>query len=568
MQVKVEIILFTIVRYINMFKSPLALKLLSLLILFSGIYCSNDLNDIDPDMIIYESEKLIIKGSDYKKHLEEQDSNYKSLTGEVIESFKKEFVREKLLLIEAYRKNYDENSELKAMVNRVARKIISQPGGLVYNSFILNRIQITDKMIEEIRSNLDRVIELEYIQFITCDDMKEYLNGRDSIDSISDFDFVVESSSKDKDVSHEKLQWNRTSIKFAGLRNLILSLGENNISRPIHNYGGVTVFKTGKITRRTGKNNFGNIDISNNETVRKNEEEYLAYKFDMKIFEESDMKINIKNAKKFWSLLNTNKDSFLEEKNYIDLLDADLMEYTIDSKRKKVTVKDYISFYNDLAMRSHLNEKRKFYYYLRDMAWEEHILKIAKDSGITREPVFLKEKSDYKNSILPTFYIRDRVKEIAEVQLREYYDDHREKYNLGTHVMADLYYYSNYRDAGVALRHLRKNEQLKFNNSPGRTGTGQKVIFWEDTDWPEGLIKEIFDSKYRISKRPYKVNEGKFVIYIRKSRSGKRYLPFPEVKELIHNHLYNREFERMKSLLADSLFHNLPDARMILDKIK
>ncbi len=541
-----------------------------IILISSGILllkCSNDLPDHVP-RIIFQNNDLKISTQDWEKYINIRKKNISVFSPDSMISWKNQFIKENLILIDTYNKNYHFHTELNAMVNRVARKILTQPEGIIYKRYIADQVNIPRKLLIEISLKRQIVYDLEYLRFINRSEMNKCFPGSAKIFTSDTFDKAVLLSAKNSNIEHKIIKWNRMTVQFAGIRDKIYSLKKNEVSEPIVDFTGITIIRINNITKSLKNKSYNSSSTHENDLVRKLEMEHLAYKFDNEIFKKANIVINEENSDHFWEIIKYKKISSFNEEEYGSYLQNELMEYSLEEKRENVTVEKFTKYYNDLAMRSDLLSKNKFYYYLRDMAWEANILRYAEKSGLTKDPNFLQEKLDYKNRLMVNFYVRDRLREIEVKEMEDYYKRNISRFNMSTHAIVDLFYFASEIDAYKASKKLRINNIAGVKESKGFLKSEQCEIKFDDDLLPPQLVKNIFDPEFKLARIPYKLNSNEYVICNRLNFKGERYKPFKEVQEQIHNHLFDLEYKKTKQALQDSLFNISSLAKIFLQNIQ
>jgi hypothetical protein len=315
------------------------------------------------------------------------------------------------------------------------------------------------------------------------------------------------------------------------------------------------------------KNELKKVTASSLDSIRKQVVDSLVRKkkvnvraqYEIEIERNAQIKINEKvlsqltgYLQSYWGLHEFDK------KILADLLQLNLISYTFESNLKRVSVNQFIDYYNYLPFKRGIEKENDIVHYLRIMVYDDYAYHKAKEYGLTQKSKFILDKENYKKNIIYSLYEKGLKKRInvSEDELKEKYNSEKFKFTQPTDVNVSICYFKDINKAVSAMISLRKVDR-EVNDLPGLENIEHKNLNYQSPFFPDSIKTLIFALKVKESLKPVFSN-GKYIIVVKESESGKRIKSIDEVKSFLVKKVQNEklirkmtiDLSRMKSLYS------------------
>ena len=517
----------------------------------------------------YRGEEIVLRVGQIEFKREEYDiyiskmkeRMQKNSKVDLVSKCNQSFLIDGILLAEAYTAGFQNDKDIDETVETVAKQMLIQNRGILYEKCIKERVNISQDVMEKAMKRGNTKFELEYLLFVTNKDMKQVIGYQTVLTDPEEFQKAVKICEKHPDISHNTISWDWFSTQFIDLREDIYSLEQNDVSHPLYGIDGLVIFRVNKKT----KNKINNSDNQiNYKALTFIEEARLSAAFDKRLHQSAKININDKIAEKVWKLIPPQEIPTLDSLLFEDLKNETIMSYKINSSNIDISVGKFIKYYNDRMIKRLISSKSLLYYYLRDMAWEAHAMKYAHELGLDQEKKFVIEKRLYKNKLVIHALIEERMKNdlnIAEDELRKYYEMNKERFNKGVYSTISILYFSTLKDAITGRKFLQKNSLKKLDkitlDNAGLNGLKKaelnKKIHHKSNQFPEKTIDRIFSAGNNTILPLSKLNDSEYIVIIKEDRTGNRYTPYSSAKKILRSELYNKKFSGAKFKLYSAL---------------
>lgn len=470
------------------------------------------------------------------------------------------------MLAEAHEYGYHNDPKIENTVELVEKQMLIQKKSLLFNECISKKVRVTDDILKKAMNRLDTKFELEYIIFVTKEDMKLLLGSDTVLKNSKEFNNAVEKSKKYPDVYHIKISWDWLSAKFVDLRDDIYHLEQGEISHPLYGFDGIIIFcVNSKIRNEVNKSENENSKKYIHNRLKFIEEQKLAARFDKKLYNAAKININNEAAENIWELIRlADKKHVFDPLIFKDYKDKIIVSYKVDSSIINISVSEFVEYYNNRMIKKAISTKGLLYYYLRDIAWEDHAVNYAYELGLNKDEEFVIERKLYKNRLIIKSLIKDRMKNelnITEDELQKRYEIDKERFNRGVYSKMSILYFSSLKNALSGRKYLNENHSKKLDkitlNNAELNGLIKvefnKKLHHESKELPDHVIDRIFQVGDNTILPPTKLNDSTYTVIIKEGKIGNRYIPYYSVKEILKNKLYNNKFKKAKSLLYEML---------------
>jgi|GEM_PF-2692462 len=530
-------------------------------------YCSGNKSDPDSGQIILRVGDIVFMEDDYEVFFNKRNDRYqnkykKPAPKDTIMVWQNEFITNAVLLAEAHTYGYQNDPEIERKVERVARTILFQNEGILYERCVAQKVRVTPEIRKQAMDRMNTNFELEYLRFISHWDMVETLGGDTVFSESGAFQAAVERCQSHPDIVHNQTPWNWLSMAFIDHREDIYKMEAGETSSPLHSTDGILIIHVhSKTTENKNAPAIRDIEQYLDNIVKRVEEQKLAGELDEQIFKKA--KINIKEdvADKFWETIGSEKISEFDSTRFAKYAEKVIMSYENDSTIINVTIGDFINYYNSLVMRDVLSTKAVFYYYLREIGWEAHALKWADGLGLRQEKDFVIKRKLYKNRLVVDAFLRAKVGEISEDEIKVRYDRDIQRFNVGEYAKVSLLYFSSMVHAIKGAQFLETNRSAKLDSAALKQADLSGLVHaelgvelhYKSEKFNQEIMKQIFEQRDNSVGPPYALNESKFLVFRKEGRRGTRIKPYSDVSKWLREIVFYEKYVAIKAELASSL---------------
>ena len=138
-----------------------------------------------------------------------------------------------------------------------------------------------------------------------------------------------------------------------------------------------------------------------------------------------------------------------------EMLMVPIASYHDQGTVKKITVADYISYYNDLYLRSLPRNALDIFSAAQSMIVAQHDDHDARALGIDRETKFVEDRRNYRDRLALDLYVRERIRPalgISDSDVAHYYEANKPAFNRPTRIEGSLFTFGEMDDAVAFAR--------------------------------------------------------------------------------------------------------------------
>jgi hypothetical protein len=212
------------------------------------------------------------------------------------------------------------------------------------------------------------------------------------------------------------------------------------------------------------------------------------------------------------------------------------MTYRIADQVVRVSVGQFMDFYNDLPLRREIDSASQLVPYLETLVYDDYAYRKAEEMGMTKERTFLLDKENFTKNVIYSLYKTQEFKASAP-EIEHWYDTHKKEFSRATDVVVSGFSFVRKTDAVSAMMDLKRGV-VPF--------LGAEQI---DRDWKlnyksnalsDSTKSVIFGMKINEVSRPMPLN-GRFIVIVKASESGSRTASLDEVRDIMA-----KEVEKVK----------------------
>jgi len=236
-----------------------------------------------------------------------------------------------------------------------------------------------------------------------------------------------------------------------------------------------------------------------------------------------------------------------------------MASYILDSQKVKITVDDYLHYYNDeLVFRLVIKNKKDLYNILNEMIYEVFAYRDAENLGITTAPKFKMDELNYKNSVVMQFYEEQELltkSPVTDNDINDSYEKNKNRFIIPEYIISNMFFFNSWNDAQKARTDIKNSKDDNSNDLPkDLTRNLCNMIFNKEISYKDSLFsKKIIDNLYKIQKGniagPYKI-DGKYVMFKKVGEKGKIVMPLEDVKKQI---IYIAEQDKIQQVKKETL---------------
>ena len=472
------------------------------------------------------------------------------------------FIDRAYLLAEAYHLEYNTHPEVMQTVNQAEMYMVTQSHGLLADD-IVKDIVIDESMLHEVYERNILHYHIEYLKFLNERDMIKALGNRKVID-INTFQNIASQCDDINEIEYKTMtvKWPMQEPLYE--REYIYAMKENQISEPIALHIGIFIVHLIKIENLHMGENHPSYD-----TVKPNllkiaeiaEQDRSTMQYDMSIFEKAQICINYDIADEIVARFpETDLLFHINESNYDDIIDTEIISYIFNNQRKQANVGEFIKFYNGIAMQQQINSRKNVYMYLREFVFERYAYADAVKRGLTQTKKFILDKRNLTNKVIYDVFIKNELGKkiiVSADELKTVYDNRTSSFSSPTHVTVSTYIFDNDLDAQSVYHFIDGSyPEIKIpdeiTEKIENAYTGKHEIPFNSQEFSQEIITTIFALQKDKKTFPIEYN-GKFYIFKKLSERGTRLKPFEEVHDELEQTLREEKLEAMKQELLIEL---------------
>lgn len=217
-----------------------------------------------------------------------------------------------------------------------------------------------------------------------------------------------------------------------------------------------------------------------------------------------------------------------DKRLFSDLLPRTIMTYRIAGQVVRVSVGQFMDFYNDLPLRREIDSASQLVPYLETLVYDDYAYRKAEEMGMTKERTFLLDKENFTKNVMYSLYKTQEFKASAP-EIEHWYDTHKKEFSRATDVVVSGFSFVRKTDAVSAMMELKRGI-VPF--------LGAEQI---DRDWKlnyksnalsDSIKSVIFGMKINEVSRPMPLN-GRFIVIVKASESGSRTASLDEVRDIM-----------------------------------
>ncbi len=505
---------------------------------------------------------------DYKTFLQRLNEQYQTNFGttvpdDSIRSWSEQFVEHALLYTGALQQDHRNNTHIDFDVARVARFILLQRGGLLYTKLIKQQVRVTPATVEEAKQHLDTLCEVEYVMFNSKEELRRILGNDTSINTTEDFQRAVQQCSNYPEIIHHTMTWSWLSDSFVLLRDSIYALQEGRPSQFLVDGKKRLMLIVNKrmaapyyVSQDTG---FEKAIIP---AIAYIEEKRLSDKFDDDIYSAAQLQINDDTIQQIWSRINNTTITFFDTTQFKDCTNHIIMSYYIDTSLVRVTVGDFMNFYNNRVMRDFITQKIQLYDLLYDIAWEENAMLFVKRHSIDKDSNYVRRRMLYKQLLVVDYFLKHNMHHHStDEELRAIYKKSLMRFNDGEYAIINIYTFSEFRDAIMGrlmlMNLIDKGDSITELDKSSLKGLVKAEmharLHYRDTRFNKKTMASIFDLKEKYVLPPIQTIDSVYVVIQKEGIEGERFKDFENVKEILRAENEAEELRQIKNEVRKDL---------------
>lgn len=237
-----------------------------------------------------------------------------------------------------------------------------------------------------------------------------------------------------------------------------------------------------------------------------------------------------------------------DKRMFSDLLPRTIMTYRINGQTVRVSVGQFIDFYNDLPLRREIDSGGQVVSYLEDLVHEDYAYKKAQESGMTKDRKFLLDKENFRRNVIYSLYETQELKSGTDVtprEIKDYYDTTKNAFTRPIDVVVSAFFFKNKNDAVFGMMHLKRSMgDAAFLRGAGRISPHWKLNY-TSTELSDSIKSVIFGMRTNEVSRPMPL-DGQFIVVVKESESGNRVAGLDEVHDIIAKEIKDQKIEKKK----------------------
>lgn len=519
------------------------------------------------DQIILKVGDIEITEYEFEKNLEKFRQGYQNkykqnVPPDSIKEWINEFINETIILANAWHQGYYQNKEINEFVENYARKILVQEHGLLYHELITKNISLDSLTIKQAYQKHSIQFKMDYIWLKNPKEMFNISIPKNRLMSSDSFDLMARKCQINKECCYDSCYFSWPSARFWEIQDQIFQLQIGEVSQPLYSHQGVFIVR---ITDRKSLMP-PPFDLIKDYLI-----ERLHFIEEERQFQNYKNEINIKakvqiNQRLFDQIATTilAKDEgnpfVLDTLVVFEFLNETAFSYLSGSKRRKITVRDLLWYYNQQPMRKRIKDKWQFNDLPYQMVYEDYAFRHAAQLELDKTLRFKLDRKNFKNRVILNKIIDEKV-QVTEDELYNEYKSRVNEFIKGEKVIVSIFIFNKFDNAKAIREILNKNKFEDFEQVFKDDSVREKVIIFEinkhihylSQELPKELIDICFMMEDRSTSALLPIPNEKILLIAKLREEGIRILPFHEVKSVLKNELMQKKREKTIQQMAIKL---------------
>lgn len=500
--------------------------------------------------------------------------NNKTNTPVAMQKWVDDFIGQVYILADAYSKKYDTISEIKDQMAEISMYRIGMVDGLLWNKVVEPQLKFSTAELKATYKKRDKVYYIDYIKFADKQNMVAVLKGDTVLDNEKAFNEAIPAvkASKNNRYANYPMLW--PFYKLEPYKETIIKLNQGEISRPIYTADGVYIIhliKAEKINPKPFKEEKNNIEWEL-KNIRKQK---ITKETQREVYAKANIIINDTLLEDVLTFIKNCKNEKFDFPNLpMKNNNSVLMTYTLNKKREKFTVHDFINFYKYSQVRPPI-KKAAFSQFTRDFVDFQYMLAQADSVGITHDKKFLLEQQSSLNRLILSYYIQNEISKtikISNEELVDYYQKNKTSFIQGKSCTISLFNFKDMKSAGDSWQYI--NSQIQNGDFGNLTDTAyvKGLISYKpgikidanDKTYSRMLTSTIFGLNDRALSFPIET-DGSVYFFYKIKEEGTIIQPFENVKDIIE---YQLKYHKTDQLVKARIQELKGKYQMTINKIK
>lgn len=472
------------------------------------------------------------------------------IPADTLDAWLSELIDEYYIVAEAMRLGCHLKPEVVKKVENVARTIITQNNGLVYNHAIINKIDIDNKDLEKAYELSKIYISVDIIKFKNKHNFDAYHKKQGCIISEYEFKKYKDMANQSDNIHFEHLEGTWPFYNYLEVNDVIFKTSPDKILTPlITSHGVYIVHVRSKKTQRI--KSFEQYKPELEKVIYQYEKIVLQHNFYHEILEKAALEIAQDNLSLILSEFDRNNNKYTKGDND----DRFLFSYIFNKKRVFKTIKDYKNSWNNVIIRGSILTTEQLIRSIEDYIKEEYSMEYAQTHGLLKTKKYLSDKQNYLNKMTFLYYknkIIDNRILISKTEIEDYFKSHN--FEDGEFVEFHEYIFDSIIYASIFINSYQScdlvNSKKSLNEIDGLCSYNchQKILY-NSQKYSCQIIEELFSINNNEILGPIEINK-KYYVFVKKSEEGKRMKTLKEMDNKIYKIIL---IEKRKELLQNAL---------------
>ncbi len=447
------------------------------------------------------------------------------------------------LLADATKKGYADDHLVNRIVGRAEITMLVQPQGLLYEEVVVKQVTVTEADVTEAYERKAYGYEIRYID--TTEEITQLA-----------FDRAYNAGLSAGTAQTKTHPW--PFRRHYTYRRYIISLQAGQVSQPLKTDNGFRIIRIDAVKPAIRKS-LEEMAPSLRTSLEHYEELRIRDEYEETIHRTAHTVIATDAVALFAGRLGKNETAAVDTAAVCDILDLALATYVRNEVPVRITVADFLDYYNNLFMRKRLADVAVVIAYLREMVFEVFAYADAVARGLNTTEQFILDKWNYTNMVMLGEYEKREIDPrviVPDSDCRAYYDAHRDRLVDGEIAVADILTFESRTDAERMRIRLMAPTGADSASVPEpditHTAEYDIAIRYDNADYSEEIRAMLFALEDGRVSRAVEL-QGKPRVFVQKNETGRRQQPLEEVKKTIHRKLFTEKKAEYIRALIDSL---------------
>lgn len=516
----------------------------------------------------------------YVRFQQEYKSSHGHLPGkDPVDDWVREFGDRTYILADAWDKGYFEKREVNHATESMARLIIGQPGGLLEKKLVAPQEVVTEAEWQRAVDRSRKQLYIEYLKFSNYDQALDAMGGMQP-ENLAVFRKAVDKLSNDSSIVHRLDTFSWPAAQLGIHEDYITELEKGALTSVLALHDVYYVM----YVQNTGMGAMPDIQrrniIKRLLIVRRKEkakqEYYRVVKKEAAIVINPDVLQALKKKLAQYGTLRT-----FDKNKFSELLPLEAFTYTRNQNKIRVTITEFVDYYNNLPLKKEINSIEMVALYMHAYVLDDFAYNKAEELGIIHDLQFRLDKENYKKTVIGNLYETNELRaaiEVTDLEIRDRYEMRKQDFIQAAEAKVSMFVFDT-RDhamagrsvilsprAGAAGRLTDPRQTWRDSLSLAATIDGidttrligllrknfHHMLPYNEHSIPDTIQKVIFSMPVREMTRPMPFN-GQYMVIVKESESGQRVQLLTEVKDKLQVEIAEEKFKYKKQELLEQL---------------